>query len=84
MARQPKTAVKHTSVGEAGPVLHTNLPIIEVSDGWLLDAVLSDPAAGRTIALRLSERVAVVTPGQLDALFTRLRKLGHIPRMLEE
>jgi hypothetical protein len=32
---------------------------------------------------RLSEHVAVVAPGQLDTLLTRLRKLGHTPKVLE-
>jgi hypothetical protein len=88
VARQPKKSATATSSAtqdvDIAPALHTNLPLIEVAEGWLLDAIMSDPAAGRTIALRLNERVAVVTPGQIDVLFARLRKLGHVPRLLEE
>lgn len=88
VARSPKNppAIKGAAASEPdiAPVLHSNLPLIEVAESWLLDAIMSDAAAARTIAVRLSDRVAIVTPGQIDALFTRLRKLGHVPRMLEE
>ena len=66
------------------PVLHANLPLVEVAEPWLLDAILADPAAARYILLRLSETAALVAPGELDALHTRLRKLGHTPKVLAE
>ena len=65
-------------------VLHANLPIIEVAEPWQLDAVLADAGVSRLILTRLSDRVAVVAPGQLDTLQARLRKLGHTPKMLAE
>jgi hypothetical protein len=67
-----------------GPILHKNLPLIEVAESWLLDVVLADAGAARYILARLSDRVAVVAPGQIDALLARLRKLGHTPRVLAE
>ena len=65
-------------------VLHENLPLIEVADGLLLDALLADHTTSRWIAARLSERVAVVTPGSQDALIERLRRQGHLPKALDE
>jgi EAL domain-containing protein (putative c-di-GMP-specific phosphodiesterase class I) len=68
----------------AQSVVHTNISVIEVAEGWLLDALLADTTAAKYIVLRLSETVAVVTPGALDALLARLRKLGHTPKVLEQ
>ena len=65
-------------------VLHGNLPIIEVAESWLLDSLLVDTRAARAILARLSDRVAIVAPGQFDALLTRLLKLGHTPKVLSE
>jgi hypothetical protein len=65
-------------------VLHDNLPIIEVAEGWLLDSLLTDAGAARAILTRLSDRVAIVAPGQFDALLARLRKLGYTPKVLSE
>ncbi len=64
--------------------LHENVAIIEVAEGWLLDALLADASAGQYILTRLSDRVAVVAPGQFDVLLARLRKLGHLPKILQE
>jgi hypothetical protein len=83
MARQSKSAVASIDQQDL-PTLHTDLPLIEVTETWLLDTIMADSTAGRAIVLRLSDRIAVVMPGQLDALLTRLRKLGHVPRVLEE
>ncbi len=65
-------------------ILHENLPLIEVAEAWLLDAMLADPPAARAILTRLSDRVAVVAPGQFEILLARLRKLGHTPSVLQE
>ena len=66
-----------------GTILHQNLPLVEVAEPWLLDTVLADAGAARWIVTRLSDRVAIVVPGQIDALLARLRKLGHTPKLLE-
>jgi hypothetical protein len=65
-------------------ILHENLPIIEVAEEWLLDALLADAPAAQCILTRLSERVAVVEPGRFEVLLARLRKLGHTPKVLQE
>jgi hypothetical protein len=64
--------------------LHQNLPLVEVAEPWLLDTILADSGAARCIVTRLSDRVAIVAPGQIDTLLARLRKLGHTPKVLEE
>lgn len=64
-------------------ILHQNLPLVEVAESWLLDTILADAAAARAVVIRLSDRVALVAPGQLDTLLARLRKLGHTPKVLE-
>jgi hypothetical protein len=63
--------------------LHENLPLIEVDDPLLLDDLIADERAAQFMLARLSDRVAVVAPGQFDALYARLRKLGHMPKVLD-
>lgn len=65
-------------------ILHENLAVIEVAEAWLLDTLLADTAAAQYILTRLSDRVAVVAPAQFDALLSRLRKLGHLPKISQE
>jgi len=65
-------------------VLHDNLPIIEVTEAWLLDMLLADSGAARSILVRLSDRIAIVEPSQFDLFVARLRKLGHTPKVLAE
>ena len=72
------------STDQEHTILHQNLPLIEVAEPWLLDTILADAGAARYVVTRLSDRVAVVAPGQIDTLLARLRKLGHTPKMLEE
>jgi hypothetical protein len=64
--------------------LHENIPLIEVADGVLLDVIAADPQARPLILVRLSDRVAIIAPGGFDALLARLRKLGHLPHVVEE
>ena len=69
---------------QEGAVLHENVPLIEVADGVLLDALLADRTTARWIGARLSDRVAVVMPGEQDRLVERLRHQGHLPKVLDE
>ena len=64
--------------------LHENISLIEVADGVLLDVIAADPQARTLILVRLSDRVAIIAPGGFDALLARLRKLGHLPQVVEE
>ena len=70
-------------MNSAEATLHENLPLIEVADPKLLDDIYADERASQYLLTRLSERVAVVAPGQFEALLARLRKLGHLPKVLE-
>ncbi len=83
MARRTKASDIAPAVAEQITIMHVNLPMLEVAEGWMLDMLLADQVAGRMIAARLSERIAAVLPGQFDALLARLRKLGHTPRVLD-
>ena len=65
------------------PILHANLPLIEVADPILLDSLYADPRAEMYLLTRLSERVAVITPGSLEKLQNYLLKQGHTPKVLE-
>ena len=65
------------------PILHENLPLIEVADHLILDDLYADPLTAKRLLTRLSPTVAVVAPDQMDALLARLLKLGHTPKALE-
>ncbi len=65
------------------PILHDNLPLIEVADHLILDDLYADSLAAKHLLTRLSPTLAVVAPGQMDALLARLLKLGHTPKVLE-
>jgi hypothetical protein len=70
-------------MAQSATKLHKNLILIEVADRLLLDDLFADERAAQYLLNRLSERVAVVAPGQFDALMARLRKLGHTPKVIE-
>ena len=63
------------------PVMHHNLPVLEVAEPATLDQLLADPATGQFLLGRLSDSIAVVAPEQFDTLIARLRKLGHLPKV---
>ncbi|MFQ5808001.1 MAG: hypothetical protein ACE5JM_00150 [Armatimonadota bacterium] len=70
-------------MGANDAIVHQNVPIIEVTDPGTLDLLFADPSTAVFLLRRLSERVAVVEPTQFDALLARLRKLGHLPKVME-
>lgn len=63
--------------------LHENISIIEVATPNLLDNLLADRHTAGLILTRLDERTAVVAPENFDILLTRLRKLGHLPKVVQ-
>jgi hypothetical protein len=65
------------------PILHENLPLIEVSDSSTLDGLYADPRTAQYLLTRLGPTIAVVAAGQMDDLLARLLKLGHTPKVLE-
>ncbi len=64
-------------------ILHENLPLLEVAEPMLLDTLLADAMAAQFILTRLSDRVAIIAPGQFDALQARLLKLRQLPKVVE-
>jgi hypothetical protein len=78
-----KTTTQAAATTSATGVLHSNVVVIEVADKVTLDILLADAQTKQLIANRLSDCVAVAAPMQANALLARLRKLGHMPRVLE-
>ena len=67
---------------EPEPILHENLPLIEVADPILLDTLYADPRAEIYLLTRLTEQVAVIAPGSLEKLQNYLLKQVHTPKVL--
>lgn len=63
--------------------LHRNVSLLEVSDPAILDQLLADRKTAEYLLARISDRVVVVDSDKLDALYTRLRKLDHMPKMVQ-
>jgi hypothetical protein len=63
-------------------VLHERLPLIEVAETWMLELLLAESAPD--VLVRLGERVAAIAPAHLEAFLTRLRQLGHTPKVVAE
>jgi hypothetical protein len=61
-------------------VLHRNLPILEVAEPHLLDELLLDRQVAGMVLTRLSDRIALIDPSQVNTLIARLRKIGHLPK----
>ncbi len=70
-------------MGKPTAVVHENLPLIEVADAAVLDGLLADVAVADAIVLRLAPTVAVVDPAKVELLIARLKKLGHLPGVVE-
>jgi len=65
------------------PILHENLPLIEVSDPDILQGLYADPRTSPFLLTQIGPTCAVVTPGGLEQLLARLIKLGHTPKVLD-
>lgn len=63
-------------------VIHDNIPTLEVTDALALDHLLADVTIADAIVQRLSPTLAVVDPAKIDAVVARLRKLGHLPKVV--
>ena len=66
----------------SAPVLHSNLTLIEVADPALMEELKVNRRLGHLILTRLSDRVAVIKPGQADLLLKELLKAGHTPKVI--
>lgn len=67
---------------EAGPLLHTQLTLIETAEPEQLEELLADRRIGPLVAARLSDCVAVVAPGKAVEAQRWLLKAGHTPRII--
>jgi hypothetical protein len=65
-------------------VLHKNISLLEVDDPYLLDSIFADRKAVEFLLARLSDRIALVDPDKVDALYARLRKMGYLPRQVKD
>lgn len=63
-------------------IIHENIPLLEVNDAMALDHLLLDAAVAGAIVRRLSSTVVAVDPAKVETLVTRLRKLGHLPKVV--
>ena len=71
---------KHSKA--AGPVLHTNLTLIEVAEPLLLEELQADRRFAPLLVAQLSDRVAVVKPGGSEWILRALLKAGHTPKVI--
>ena len=63
------------------PVLHENIPLLEVADAETMELLLADATVAGAVIERLSPTVAVLDPSRADAVINRLLKLGHLPKV---
>ena len=77
----PRTRAAQRTDDAAGPVLHTNLTIVEVAEPELLDEMKADRRLGPMLVAQLSDRVAVVRPEDRDRFLQQLRRAGHTPKV---
>ena len=65
------------------PVVHKNVSVIEVEELFLMDMLFANARTGACLSARLSDTLAVVTPGKFVVLLDELRKSGHTPGVRE-
>jgi len=61
--------------------IHRNVAVLEVADSTRMIEFAADPKLRRYLLGRLSDTIALVDPGQEDALVKALRTFGHTPRI---
>ena len=66
----------------SGVVLHTNLTLIEVADPLLLEELRADRRLAPLLVAQLSDRVAVVKPGEEEGVMRALLRAGHTPKII--
>jgi hypothetical protein len=63
--------------------LHENAAVLEVNDMTQLVELASNPRIRRYLLARLSDTVALIDPGHLDALARALLAEGHTPKRVK-
>ena len=64
--------------------IHRNVAVLEVTDASRMIEFAADPKVRRYLLGRLSDTVALVDPGQEDALAKTLLALGHTNQEIAE
>jgi hypothetical protein len=77
----PRPPAKRRTDDPSGPILHTNLTIIEVAEPELLDELQADRRLGPMLVAQLSDHVAVVRPEDRDRFLQQLLRAGHTPKV---
>ncbi len=63
--------------------LHEDVSVLEVGDSAQLAELASDPRIRRYLLARLSDTVALIDPGQEEALAKALLAGGHTPKRVK-
>ena len=65
------------------PILHWHVTLIEVSEPFLLEELKASKQVGSMILKLISNRMAVIAPGNEDLLLKKLLKAGHTPKVIK-
>ena len=82
MTAEDRRGTEMILVAGPGPVVHDNLPLLETEEAATLDQFFADAVLGDGLVARLSPTVAAVDPARLEAVLARLKKLGHLPKVI--
>lgn len=63
--------------------VHVNVGVLEVSDVAQLVELAANRKIRRYLLARLSDTVALIDPGQVDALAKALLAAGHTPKLVK-
>jgi hypothetical protein len=63
-------------------VIHDHLPLLETADAADLDRLLADPTLADALVRRLTPTVAIIDPAKVAAVVARLKRLGHLPKVV--
>ena len=66
-----------------GTKLHRGVALIEVTDPLVLTEIESDANLRVFLGDRLSDRCIAVQPQALDEVVSRLKALGHMPKIID-
>lgn len=62
--------------------LHRKVCLIQTQDALLSEELLARRKLAQDVVGRLTDRVLLVRPGQVDAIVQELQKMGHTPQVL--
>lgn len=68
---------------KSSAIIHDNLPLLTVTEPTALDQLLADPTLADALVVRLASTVAAIDPAKVETVVARLKKLGHLPKVVE-